>query len=341
MMKRNTPKISLYLFYCLIACCSFACGAEKPTVVVYASRDQLYAEPIFSEFERATGVRVQAVYDTGSTKTAGLTNRLLAEKDHPQADVYWNTEVVRTIVLKHSGVLASYQSPNAQGIPARYKDPEGYWTGFGARARVFIYNTQLLKASEVPKSIFELTQPQWRGKFVIGNPVLGTMAAHHTALFAILGDESARVFFRALADNQVRIVVGNTAVRDEVSQGEVPLGITDTSDVYEAIADGKPVAMSFPDQDGIGTLVIPNTIALIANSPHPEQARRFIDFMLRPETERILSESRSAQMPLHQGVVPAPNVRPVTEIVASDVDFEQIAQRLDEVCAFLTDLFIR
>ena len=64
------------------------CAASKPTVVVYTSRDQLYAEPMLKAFERETGIQVQAIYDTGATKTVGLTNRLLAEKDHPQADVF-------------------------------------------------------------------------------------------------------------------------------------------------------------------------------------------------------------------------------------------------------------
>ncbi|MDI7277711.1 MAG: iron ABC transporter substrate-binding protein, partial [Anaerolineae bacterium] len=74
------------------------CRGREQTVVVYTSRDQLYAEPILKGFERDTGIRVRAVYDTGATKTVGLTNRLLAEKDHPQADVFWNSEVARTIV---------------------------------------------------------------------------------------------------------------------------------------------------------------------------------------------------------------------------------------------------
>ena len=210
-----------------------------------------------------------------------------------------------------------------------------------ARARVLIYNTGLVAPADVPRSIFELTQPQWRGKVVIGNPVLGTMATHHTALFLALGDRQAGDYFRALADNGTVIVVGNTAVRDAVSQGQVPLGITDSSDAYEAIADGKPVAIVYPDQDGIGTLIIPNTVALIARSPHPEEGKRFIDYMLRPETERILSESRSVQMPLHPDLAPPTGMRSVSEIVTMNVEFDKVADRLDQVCEQLTALFLR
>ncbi|MCL6430389.1 MAG: extracellular solute-binding protein [Anaerolineae bacterium] len=317
------------------------CRQDSDTVVVYTSRDQLYAEPILRAFEHETGIQVQAVYDTGATKTVGLTNRLLAEKDHPQADVFWNSEVARTIRLQRAGVLASYVSPQATTIPARFKDPQGYWTGFGARARVIIYNTRMLSKEAVPTSLFELTDPRWRGKVTFGQPILGTMATHNTALFLVLGSERASSFFRALRANDILVIVGNTAVRDAVSRGDVPLGIIDTSDAYEAMADGAPVDIVFPDQDGIGTLVIPNTVALIAGGPHPENGRRFIDYMLRPETERALAWSRSAQIPLHPGVETPEHVRSLDEIVMLDVDYYAIADHLDEVCTYLDELFLR
>ncbi len=317
------------------------CRKAPETVVVYTSRDQLYAEPVLRAFERETGIRVQAVYDTGATKTVGLTNRLLAEKSHPQADVFWNSEVARTIRLQRAGVLAPYVSPQAETIPARFKDPQGYWTGFGARARVIIYNTRMLRRDEVPTSIFELTDPHWRGRVTVGQPILGTMATHNTALFLALGGERASRFFADLKDNEVLVVVGNTAVRDTVSRGDVPLGIIDTSDAYEAMADGASVDIVFPDQEGIGTLVIPNTVALIAGGPHPENGKRFIDYMLRPETERALAWSRSAQIPLHPGVETPPHVRRLEEIVMMELDYHAIADRMDEVCTYLDELFLR
>ena len=125
-------------------------------VVVYTSLDQLYSEPIFKQFEEKTGIRVNPVYDTEAAKTTGLVNRLIAEKDNPQADVFWNNEIVRTIVLKRKGVLSPYESPLANNIPAQYKDPEKYWTGFAARARILICNTELVKNIEQPVTIFDL-----------------------------------------------------------------------------------------------------------------------------------------------------------------------------------------
>ena len=110
-------------------------------MTVYVSTDRVFSEPVLREYERRSGVTVNAVYDTEETKSTGLANRLLAEKARPQADVFWSNEPVRTLVLKSRDVLAPYTSPSAQGIPAALVDPDGYWTGFSARIRVIAYNT--------------------------------------------------------------------------------------------------------------------------------------------------------------------------------------------------------
>src|SRR5579864_5890689 len=112
--------------------------SHAQTVVVYVSHDQVFSEPILKDFEKETGIKVRAVYDTEETKSTGAMNRLIAEKNNPQADVYWANEPVRAEVLRQQGIAASYISPNADGIPATFRDPQGYWTGFAARARVLI-----------------------------------------------------------------------------------------------------------------------------------------------------------------------------------------------------------
>src|ERR1700687_1946020 len=127
------------------------------TVVVYVSEDQVFSEPILKDFERETGIVVRAVYDTEETKSAGAMNRLIAEKSNPQADVYWANEPIRAEVLRQQGIAAPYISPNAEGIPASFKDPNGYWTGFAARARVLIVNKN---AGVKPDSVLAYADPQ-------------------------------------------------------------------------------------------------------------------------------------------------------------------------------------
>src|SRR5215207_2442299 len=118
-------------------------GADRATraVTAYVSADRPFSEPILQEYERRSGVRVSVVYDTEETKSTGLANRLLAEKERPQADVFWSNEPVRTLVLQSRGVLAPYESAAAKEIAPTFKDGNSYWTGFSARLRVIVYNT--------------------------------------------------------------------------------------------------------------------------------------------------------------------------------------------------------
>ena len=96
---------------------------------------------------------------------------------------------------------------------------------------------------------------------------------HVAALYALAGDEKMDDFFRRLKANGVRIVDGNSVVRDLVARGEVKAGLTDTDDVNVAIENGQPIGMVLPDREGLGVPVMPNMVSLIANAPHAAEAR--------------------------------------------------------------------
>jgi len=134
MFRRTVVAIALAAFV-------LGCGPGEGKVVVYSSEDRIFAEPVLKEFERRTGIRVVGVYDTEETKSTGLVIRLIAKKGNPDGDVFWSGDPVRPHVLKSKGVLAPYVSPSAKSIPESFKDKEGYWTGFSARTRVLLYNT--------------------------------------------------------------------------------------------------------------------------------------------------------------------------------------------------------
>lgn len=316
-------------------------GIVKNEVVIYTSLDQNFSEPILRDFEKQFGIRVKTVYDVEATKTTGLVNRLIVEKENPQADVFWNSEIVRTIILKRKGVLASYFSPSASDIPNQFKDPEGYWTGFAARARVLIYNIEIVPPDEVPSSIFDLTESRWKGRFALAYPLFGTTATHSAALFVKLGDRMAMEYFESLKENGVVIVDGNSTSRDKVTSGKLAVGFTDTDDVNVALEQGKPVDMIFPDKDGIGTLLIPNTVALVSNGPNPSNGKKLIDYLLTKEVESGLAFSGSLQMPLRDGVARPENVPDYRDIKAMDVDWEEVSTKIEEACRFLQRLFVR
>ena len=160
----------------LILTTPFLLGCERADVVIYSALDQVHSEPLIKKFERDTGLTVRARYDQEAVKTVGLVNALVSEADNPKCDVFWNNELVHTIRLKNKGLLAPYVSPSAEGIPDKWKDEEGYWTGFAARARVLILNTDVAKKVEPdvakwPTSTMDLLDPKWKGKIVSDDPL--------------------------------------------------------------------------------------------------------------------------------------------------------------------------
>ena len=318
------------------------CGREEREVVVYCALDRHFAEPILKDYEDQAGVRVRANYDVEANKTVGLFRRLLEERSNPRCDVFWNNETIHTILLKREGILSPYRSPSANGIPAEHKDPEGYWTGFAARARVIVYNSSLIAEQEsAPQSVLDLAGPAWRGKCALAKPLFGTTATHAAILFTLLGRTEAEQFFRRVRDSEVGILAGNAMVRDRVAAGEYAWGITDTDDVHSGMLDGKPLGMVFPDQQGFGAILIPNSLSLISGSPHPEEGMRLIDFLLDPDVEKRLAAGRSAQIPLRPGVETPPAFGDLAGIQFARVDFEQVAEMMDISRDFLRDEFLR
>lgn len=315
-------------------------GEPEREVVVYAALDQGFSEPILKAFEAETGIRVRARYDVEAVKTVGLVESLIAEAPNPRCDVFWNNEIMHTIRLNKMGLLQPYHSPSAEGIPAAFKDSEGAWTGFAARARVIVYNTNLIpNPKDAPASIEAFRDPEYMGRSTIALPLFGTTATHVAVFFSEWGPDVARQWFLDLKQNKVLISPGNATVRDRVAVGELPFGWTDTDDAVGAMLDGKPVGMVFPDQEGEGTLLIPNTVCLMAGAPHPNAGKRLIDYLLSAEVEAQLAQARSRQIPLRPGVPAGSHVPALEDIVAMRVDWERAAAHADESRAFVEQEF--
>ncbi|HHQ49269.1 MAG TPA: extracellular solute-binding protein [Acidobacteria bacterium] len=299
-------------------------------VVVYVSEDQVFSQPVLARFEKETGIRVDAVYDTEEAKSTGVMNRLLAEKDNPQADVYWANEPIRAEVLKQRGVAEAYDSPSAEGIPDTFRDPEGYWTGFSARLRVLIVNASV---KNPPRSVLDLADPAWRGKGVLANPLFGTTTSHVAALFVTLGDAGGRSFLERLKANKVRLTTSNGESADQVAAGQAAISLVDSDDAINRARRGDPVRMIVPDQEpgGLGCFVVPNVVVLIHGAPHPAAARRLVDFLLAPATERQLAAADCAQIPLHPGVPVPKDVPSLSTIHVMNVSYAAVARKMVEI----------
>jgi len=313
---------------------------DRPQLIVYTALDQDFSQPIFEKFTRQTGIVVLGKFDTESTKTVGLTQAILAERDRPRCDVFWNNEIVNTLRLEHAGLLSSYETPSARPFPTQYRSAQSVWHGFAARARVLLVNTELVPEEESPDSIMGLIDSKWKGRVGIAKPLAGTTASHAACLFAAWGEKRAKDFFRAVKKN-ARVMAGNKQVAIAVARGELAFGLTDTDDAIIELERGSPVKIVYPDQgEGeVGTLFIPNTVAILEGAPHRRAAEKFVDYLLSPQVEEALAAGPSAQIPLNSTIEIKLRLETPKSVAAMEVDFEEAALQWNAAAAFLRDEF--
>jgi iron(III) transport system substrate-binding protein len=313
-------------------------------VVVYSALDREFAAPILGGFYRSTEdqIRPMPKFDVESTKTVGLVNRLIAEADQPVCDVFWNNEIMHTLRLQKLGLLQPHDWEVGPNWPAGMQASDGTWCGFAARARVLIVNTeQLPDRAAWPQTVEALADPAWRDRCAMAYPLFGTTATHAAVLDARLGKEKAATFFQQVADNAL-ILSGNKQVALAVSSGQLAWGITDTDDAIIELEAGHPVVIVFPDQgeDQMGTLFIPNTVAIIKGGPNPEYARMLVDYLLSPAVEKRLAEGRSAQFPLGPSVSTESRVTPPGEVKWIEADFHAAADAWPKAAEYLREEFV-
>lgn len=327
-----------------------SCSRSREKVVVYCAQDREYAEAIFADFESQTGIQVVAKFDTEATKSVGLAAEIQAEAGRPRCDLHWNNEIVSTIRLATNGVYEPITSKAIESFPEWSRPADRLWQAFASRARVLIVNTKILPdESNRPTSLFDLTDPKWKGKVGMAKPQFGTTATHAACLFEALGPEKAQEWYRGLLANDVRILSGNKMVARAVSAGEIAIGMTDTDDALIELNDGHPVTLIYPDGHGeprhphMGTLFIPNTLALVKGGPNPKAAERLLEYLLSPEIEARLASGGGFQIPLNpqvnaqlpKGLMTPSQVRPLK------VDFARAAGRWELAQNFLRDQFAR
>ena len=303
---------------------------SESDVVVYSALDQEFATPILNAFDRSTDheTGVIAKFDVESTKTVGLVNRIIAEKEIPVCDVFWNNEIMHTVRLQKLGLLEARTWNVSSSHPQDMMASDGTWCGFAARARILIVNTDRVGDPEsMPKSVLDLADPQWKGKCAVARPLFGTTATHFAVLRERMGREAALGFIRKVFDNAV-VLSGNKQVALAVASGEIAWGLTDTDDAIIEKDARHPVAIVYPDQapDQDGTLRIPNTVAVLKNAPHPVAADQLADFLVRPATEDRLAMGISSQIPLSPESEFVPSVLPEKPVRWMEVDFEAAAK---------------
>jgi iron(III) transport system substrate-binding protein len=287
------------------------CGSRTgPTVTVYTSQDQVFAEAILDAFTRETGINTRVLYDSEAVKTVGLANRLLAERDHPQCDLFWNNEELRTLQLASHDLF----------------EPTNGWARFGFRTRRIVINTNLLALSLAPASLKDLTNSQWRGKLAMAFPLFGTTATHFLALRDAWGEPAWLNWCRALRANDPLIVDGNSVVVQLVGRGEAAIGLTDSDDIAAGQRREFPIVALPLTRD---STAIPNTVALVRGAPHPQNARRLFDYLQTPAVSEELRRVNALE----------PGAEPALEL--TNPDWSSLLVQLDRAAGQLKQIFLR
>jgi iron(III) transport system substrate-binding protein len=158
--------------------------SSAPKVVLYCATDREIAQDLIDQFEKETGIQVEAKFDTEAAKAVGLVQAIRQEEAHPQCDVLWGGGAFFCTILANEGCLAPAPKDLIQAEGAAPHDALGRWLGFAAAYRVLIVNTDVLAPGSRPHSYRDLTDPRFKGHVGIANPLFGGMAAHVAALFA-------------------------------------------------------------------------------------------------------------------------------------------------------------
>lgn len=308
------------------ALASSCVSRARDRVRVYSSIDDPILRPIVDGFTRATGIAVDLVGDTEATKTTGLVQRVIGEKNRPAADVWWSNECLGTVALSKAEALEPYASPAED--PSLDWGPwwrGADWYGLPARARAIAYAPS--RWNGPPPNIESFADAGAdRLRLGMARPAFGTTRTHVAALLAIAGEDWFAGWLTTLKAARVVLYDGNSAVVRGVARGEIDAGLTDTDDVHAGRDNGWELSMSLdaapPPAPGLA-IPIPSTIGLVRGAPRPRIARAFIDHVLGEEVERMLVEGPARHAPRRASLAaefPDRALPPTISITPDDIE---------------------
>ncbi|MBN2721071.1 MAG: extracellular solute-binding protein [Proteobacteria bacterium] len=257
----------------------FAGVAAAAEVVLYSSNPSELLDLVSQGFEAKTGIKVSAV----RMGTGEAMKRIAAEKDRPLCDVFWSGD---SAVLENAKEnFQSYKSPEAAALPAGYVEKDHRWTASNAHVMIIMVNKSLVKAEDMPKAWKDLFDPKWKGQIVVGNPEKsGSSYAQAYGIYKLYGWDGIN---KLIAN--AKILDSSSLIYKGVAAGEYPLGVTMEYAAHRYIAGGdKNVGIIYPAE---GAFVAPEAAGIVKNCPHPEEAKKFLDYLIsKPVVDEIFAQ---------------------------------------------------
>ena len=311
-------------------------GAVSGKLVVYSGRSEPLIQPVLDAFQ-AKYPDVEVLLKAGSNSE--LANALIEEQTNPQADVFITTELFTIQSLGQQGIFQPYRPSGADQLDKEFLGPDDTWVGLTRRARVIMYNRDLVAAEDLPTSIFELTDPKWKGKIAAAGSTNGSMQAQIAAMRQALGEAASEAWLQGLLDNEVTFFGGHTDVRKAVGAGEFALGLVNHYYYYLQQAEGSPVGIIFPDQgDGqMGLITNVTAAAVVKGGANSAAAQALIDFLISAEGQKLFAEL-NYEYPLLPGVALREGVQPLDGYRLADVNVVEAALESDATFALMEKL---
>ncbi|MBK9435912.1 MAG: iron ABC transporter substrate-binding protein [Micrococcales bacterium] len=309
-----------------------ACGSGDPAtdqsteaaeLVVYSGRSEELVAPLIEQFEAASGVQAEVRYGD----TAELAAQLLEEGDNSPADIFFAQDAGALQVIEDEGLATSLPADVVKKVPANFRSADDQWVGTSGRARVIVYNTDLVPAEEVPDTVFELVDPRWKGQVGIA-PTNASFQAFVTAMRVSVGEERTKQWLEELIANDVQTFENNLAILDAVNAGTVELGLANHYYLFEKAAEvgAENLAVrnaAFQSGDP-GNLVNVAGAAVLTSGADNAASEQFVDFLLSDEAQEYFAEETS-EYPLVEGIAAREDLPPLSQIDGPDLTLDQLA----------------
>lgn len=309
----------------LAAACAPGDSGADGKLVIYSGRGQDLVEPLLERFGEQSDLDVEIRY-AGSTELAAT---LLEEGQNSPADVFFSQDPASLGAVAEAELLAPLPDEVLGAVPERFRDAAGRWVGTSGRARVMVYNTEALSEAELPGSIWELTDPKWKGRVAIA-PTNGSFLAFVSAMILTDGEQRTLEWLKGIAANDPRKYEENSPIVAATEAGEVDIGLVNHYYLLRLQAEQGQVSAAnhFLRSGDPGALVMPAGVGMLTTSQNPEGALEFVRFLLEEEAQRYFSEE-TFEYPLVSGVPPSTTLPPLEDIPTPDVNLSDLAGTID------------
>ncbi len=302
-------------------------------ITIYSGRGESLVGALLERFEAETGIRVKVRY----ADTAQLAVAILEEGDRSPADVYYAQDAGALGALAGAGALAALPGSVLDRVDAKFRDAEGRWVGTSGRARVLVISPE--RVPNPPSSIFDLTEPEWRGR-VGWAPTNGSFQAFVTAMRQIHGDDVTEQWLRDMIANEVREYPKNSPQVQAVGDGELDIGLVNHYYLYRFLDEDPDFAAvnHFTDPGLAGALINAAGVGMLSASDNRGNALRFIEYLLGEHAQEYFRDQTS-EYPLAAGIAARSELTPLEQLdppslaLTSLADLEGTLELLQEVGA--------